>query len=120
MELTPFNLYLWQLANKVIMAALIFAAISTLYTILVLGPAGSEVEKEDYPAFIKRWRVKLSATLALVFALVCIFTPSSKDLAVMFVIPAIAKSDFAKKDMPELYEMALEKLKSELQPKGAK
>jgi hypothetical protein len=40
--------------------------------------------------------------------------PSSKTIAAMVVIPEIANSDVIKRDIPDIYEAAIGKLRAEL------
>ena len=40
-----------------------------------------------------------------------VLLPSSKTIAMMYVIPKMADSEVIKKDVPEMYEMAKEALR---------
>ena len=43
-------------------------------------------------------------------------TPSTRTLAAMYIVPAIANSKAIQKDFPELYDLAIGKLKEQLAP----
>ena len=40
--------------------------------------------------------------------------PSSRTIALMYVLPRVAESDVIQRDVPELYRLAIDALKSEL------
>lgn len=54
---------------------------------------------------------KIGGIAAVLFAITATFTPSSKTIAMMYVIPKLADSEVIKKDVPEMYEMAKEALR---------
>ena len=82
-------------------------------------PCPSDVEKK-YTMFA----VKLCLiTVSIWISLSCIdcFIPSTKQMAMMKVIPAIANSEFAadmSKDAKELYKMGIEAIKEQLTNKN--
>ena len=45
-----------------------------------------------------------------------IFTPTSKEMAMIYVVPHIAESQVIKQDIPELYDMGVAALKDWLKP----
>ena len=47
--------------------------------------------------------------IALIF--LYIFTPSGKELAAIYVLPKVVESDVVQEDLPEIYELAKERLK---------
>lgn len=56
-------------------------------------------------------------TACIIGAICLIFhtlTPSSKNLALIYVLPRIADSKVIQKDLPELYDMAIVGLKSKM------
>lgn len=57
---------------------------------------------------------KASLISAIILSLILTFIPSSKVLATMIILPEIANSEVIKKDLPEIYNLAVEKLKTEL------
>ena len=55
-----------------------------------------------------------SVFATFVFTILSVFTPSSKTLAMMVVIPEIAHSKVVQQDLPDIYNAAVEALKSQL------
>lgn len=105
MEITPLTIYLWQLADglkdTVLVMGLLFA-VPTLVCAMI-----GHIE-ESKRALIGS---AFSFVCAMMLFLVGIFTPSSKTIAMMYVIPKLADSEVIKKDVPEMYEMAKEALR---------
>lgn len=112
MTLTPFTVYLIMQADNV---CGLFVGLTILSGSagLILGIARAA---EDY---IAKTRVYVTVATIFVIGLLGIAAmPSTKTLAAMFVVPALANSDFIKKDAPELYDLAIGKLKEQLKPTG--
>ena len=57
---------------------------------------------------------KATLISAIILSLILTFIPNSKVLATMIILPEIANSEVIKKDLPEIYNLAVEKLKTEL------
>jgi len=70
------------------------------------------VEKVKTPT----WAHATAGSFFVVGALAATLMPSTKTLCAMFVVPAIVNSQAVQKDFPELYALAVEKLKSQLTP----
>jgi len=106
--MTPFTIYLWQLADNlrcllgVVAILLGFAAGFILFI--------STVEQEAF--LVKVGAIFLVATL--LFGACATLMPSSKTIAMMVAIPAIANSEPIQKDLPELYQLAKEALKEQI------
>jgi len=133
MEISPFTVYLWQQADSFIT---IFKAGSLVLCILcivslvllVMSLAASETssynskERNDEitAAATAFFRTKFLPCFAIsVFA--CLFTsaiPSTKTIAVMYVVPTIENSKPFQQDLPELYQMGVEALKAQLAPQN--
>lgn len=62
-------------------------------------------------------RLLLAATVT---ACLATFIPSSKTIAVMVIAPAIVNSKPVQEDVPELYNLAVDALKSSLKDKVSK
>lgn len=63
------------------------------------------------------WLPKRTVICVAVFSfLAAVLMPSTKTLCAVVVVPAIANSEAVQKDFPELYTLAVEKLKEQLAP----
>lgn len=47
--------------------------------------------------------------------LVLVFTPTTKEMAMIYTVPAITRSDVVREDLPELYDYGVKVLKQQLQ-----
>lgn len=66
-------------------------------------------------------RVATLTTMALILvAIACAFTPSTRSLAAIHVVPALANSQAVKTEVPELYELAKEALRGAIETGGQK
>lgn len=63
-------------------------------------------EKAGYHRWMKRFGITVFTVLIL-----GMFIPSSKEMAMFYVVPRIAESDVIKRDVPELYDMGVSALK---------
>lgn len=117
MTLTPFTIYMIMQADTIISAcqtvAIIGLAASGLAAMLL--PILCEVVQENRE-ILKSFPKKTIAAVFMVCALGYILIPSTKTLAAMIVVPAIANSQAVQKDFPELYDLAVNKLKEQLAP----
>lgn len=59
-------------------------------------------------------RAKKMTVLSIISSIILTFIPNKETFAAMIIIPEIAKSDAIKKDLPEIYDMAIKKIKDEL------
>lgn len=57
---------------------------------------------------------KLFAIASFMFALGLVLTPTTKEMAMIYAVPAISRSDIVREDIPELYELGVEALKEKL------
>lgn len=66
-----------------------------------------------------RWTSYLSVIACV---LVLVFTPTTKEIAMIYAVPAITRSDVVREDLPELYDYGVKALKEQLiewsEPKG--
>lgn len=79
----------------------------------------SEGEEEFHPAMKFKLRTFfISIALLAVFFLVSVFVPTTKEMAIIKVLPAISNSKFISDDLPkeakEIYMLAKEALKKKL------
>lgn len=88
-------------------AAIVFfsACIETAYE--------EEIEEMWHSKFAKntrRWLFTLLATSVLAL----VFVPTTKEMAMIYAVPAITRSDFVREDLPELYDYGIDALKEQL------
>ena len=106
--MNPLLIYIWGQADSIRPAlgiiAVITLIIATIATICFYVETG-------------RFSSKLTIFIGL-FIFTCgfcsVFMPSSKTIGYMIVIPEIIKSKAVQQDLPEIYNLAVEKLKEEL------
>lgn len=103
MNISPLDIYLWQSADKLIVFSVVIAVMAAALFVATL-------EMPDI------WTA-IFAGVALVFTATAVLIPSSKTIAMMFVIPQIANSEIIQKDAPELFKSAIEAAKEALKPK---
>lgn len=116
--MTPLNIYLWQTADKLLMASVVTTVI--LGSVFVFGMSffsseGSRLKKEEAAFVVKT--LKLLGALTFISFASAILIPSSKTIALMYVLPEIANSKVMQQDVPELYDMAVKALKDQLSSK---
>lgn len=117
--MTPFTIYLWGIADNVhdmiSFAAIVSLVAGMLASIFVFIALSEGVDKEE-KVFLKRL-LKSILSFAAFSSILSALTPDSKTVAAMVVIPAIAQSEAIQKDAPELYKMAIDRLKETLAEK---
>lgn len=106
--MTPFTIYLWQLADSIkdlfgVVAIILGCAAGFLLFIATL---------EQEALLVKIGAILLVATF--LFGACTALIPSSKTIAMMIAIPAIANSEPIQKDLPELYQLAKDALKEQI------
>lgn len=106
--MTPFTIYLWQLADNIKdlfgVATLSFGGVAGFVLFI------SFLEEDKNSA-----KIGLVALLAALISGACTtLVPSSKTIAMMVAIPAIANSEPIQKDLPELYQLAKEAMKEQI------
>jgi hypothetical protein len=113
--MSTFEIWMWLKLDDVNNLLGLFFTIYVLLWVIISGFTFYLYITECEDEFI---RVKKIFKILLFFIPVWFivnFTPSTKEYAVIKVLPKIANSDFTKqiqKDMPEIYTMAIEKMKS--------
>lgn len=116
--MTPLNIYLWQTADSfdtsLSMLSFVCAVPGTfllLFSILAEG----DFEKTMLDA-CRKIGIRALVTCAIAATLATLL-PSSKTIALMYVLPEIANSKVMQQDVPELYDMAVKALKDQLSSK---
>lgn len=95
---------------------LMSVAVAVIYVCIFMNMADGDNEE-----VVRLWNLKgnkkfrrwVYALFALSIATVT-FVPSTKEMAMIYAVPAIARSDFAREDLPELYDYGMDALKEQL------
>lgn len=114
-------LYIWTRLDPILTASIITAVISGL--ISAVCSIGWSVETSTYggetdDAKLCKMVVKKCLPVFVVSAILCVFVPSQKDAAMIYVVPKMAQSETfnaISKETPEITKLALEALKETLQ-----
>ena len=112
MNITPSTIYWISVLDSILGVAVLIAILSGIAAIILMPMAATE--DEDEPSLIKKW-LAIAASAFVVSIVTCIFTPSAKTSAAMYVVPAIANSEKLQGVTDGIYDLALEWLK-ELKP----
>lgn len=124
--MNTFTIYLWGILDDVrigcvylICVAAVLAIAPILIVAAMSGKGYLETEK-DYQirrskgnSILKLTKIFLPVSLALLMIRTLI--PSSNTFAAMVIVPEITNSDVIKKDLPDLYRAAMDKLKESLE-----
>lgn len=120
MNITPLTIYLWQLAD-VIRDAFGFPAIVLSLLSLIGAVIWAVLPREEWDDEESKRRFNRIRWAITFISLVCsagyVLIPSSKTIAMMVVIPKIAESKVIQKDLPDIYNAAIQALKDQLQKK---
>lgn len=126
--MTPFNIYLWQQADSIVHVICFLAVSSTVISIAIaiwtcIYEKGYHESREEFKkrrtddvkhGVYMLWRaVPLTIFTWGLYALL----PSSKSIALIVALPAIANSEPIQKDLPEIYKLAKDALKEQLSSK---
>ena len=118
--MTTTVIYLWGIADDfntavigISVAAFVLAAAALLFSV------ACKAESDEEGAAVAMLAFKKAFVMGFATLTVSVLVPSSKTIAAMVVIPAIAQSDAIKRDLPEIYSAAVSKLKEELGIKEA-
>jgi|LakMenEpi03Aug12_release.lakeMendotaPanAssembly.Ray.scaffolds.fasta_scaffold742361_1 subtilase family serine protease len=113
MNITPLTIYLWQLTDKFGSAVIVFSVACAIFAIVsYVASTYPDLDDEDRPKIRKSgFRCMIVAVTTLLFSA---FIPSSNTVAMMVVIPEIAKSKMMQQDLPDIYNAAVKALKDQL------
>ena len=132
MNISPWEIY-WVLQLDSISAALLFLSVSgiVISIALTIWNGLSRYDANEYPTLCNReereaaWavrgairRVILAVSLPL-FAINA-FIPSSKTMAAMIIVPAIANNDTIQREAGDLYALAKAALRDAVKPDSKK
>lgn len=104
-----------QTVCTIILAFSVAAALFSLIARIMLVTEGETDEDVSY-----RTAKKINNMSFLFIGLSLLagtFVPTSKEMAMMYVVPHIAESQVIKQDMPEIYDMGVKALKDWLKTK---
>lgn len=108
--------------NAILSIAGVIMSFALLFLIVVyfgetVSANGQEDEKELN--IMKKWIKGL--LLPWIFVLLgVLFIPTSKELAMIYVVPSITESQVIKQDLPEIYDLGVKSLKNWLKDKAEK
>ena len=101
----------------VLASAALFVCIfaTVIYGCVIGGCASADGSIEEI------WRTKLATSarrwilwVAGLSVATLVFLPSSKEMAMIYAVPAITRSDFVREDLPEIYDYGVKALKEQL------
>lgn len=111
MTITPATLY-WLTRLDSICGLMVFliilCAFGALATAMQWGVNEPIDEEEKAP--YKKW-FKRESIVALICGLILTFLPTTKEMAMIYVVPHISESQVIKQDIPELYDLGVNALK---------
>lgn len=105
--MSPWQMWLWLKLDAIQMLCVSGATVSIL--LLCFSP----LVRMDFPEFAERWMKRLGVLLAC-FTVLGVACPSTKQAALIWAVPALVNSKVVQQDIPEVYELAIEKLKESL------
>lgn len=117
MTITPAQLY-WISRLDNICGLSIVILVFSIIAIIITGVAwaiNEPYDDEDKIPYKKSLRI--STTAIIIGALISMFVPTTKEMAMIYVVPAINQSEVIQKDLPELYDLGVQALKDILKPK---
>ena len=115
MTITPFQIYLWQQLDQiidVINGSLIIGIIVTIIGAFLWFMFDHDISESTH-ASIKKYVFRLHIPLLIFLTISKCLLPSSKTCAMIIAVPAIIDSKPIQKDLPEIYDMAVNALKEQ-------
>lgn len=99
-----------------------FAGIALLFLTIFCIIASFDKDDPDAPTFHKMFKKFINILILpwIISLLGLLFVPSSKEMAMIYVVPNLAESQVVKKDIPEIYDLGVEALKDWLKDKKSK
>lgn len=92
---------------------LTFIASLALFVVCMETADSEEMKEIWYSKFAKNTRRLLFTTLTT-STLALVFVPTTKEMAMIYAVPAIIHSDLIREDLPELYDYGVNALKEQL------
>lgn len=119
MTITPATMYWLTRLDSIngICGFILFVCLVGVFITAIQWGVNEPIDEEQEP--YKKW-FKRETIAAIICSLVLTFLPSSKEMAMIYVVPHIAESQVIKQDVPELYDLGVSALKDWLktQKKG--
>lgn len=76
---------------------------------------GTCTKEETIEAWHKYKKARLASYISIIVCvLALVFTPTTKEMAMIYAVPAITRSDAVREDLPELYDYGVKALKQQL------
>ena len=93
MHLTAWQVYLWLKLDDLdlLLSLAAFACFGYAFIVFVVGINLAEYW-EEFTDFIKKFKLKLSLFMMLIFFVLDVLLPSTKQFALIYVLPKIANS----------------------------
>lgn len=119
MTITPATMYWITRLDSIggLMCFILFACVLGIAITAFQWSIDEPIDEEKEP--YKKW-FKRETITAIIAALILTFVPSSKEMAMMYVVPHIAESQVVKQDIPEVYNLGVDALKDWLKQKKTK
>lgn len=108
--------------NAILSIAGIIMSFALLFlTVVYFAETVNATDQEDEKELnvMKKWIKGL--LLPWIFVILgVLFIPTSKELAMIYVVPSITESQVIKQDLPEIYDLGVKSLKNWLKDKAEK
>lgn len=106
--MTAFQVWLWLALDKIANLMIILVAVSVL--LLFFRCMFRDLSRK------KMWDFGCTglALAIMLFAVLATVTPTTKQAAIIYAIPKLSQSSMVTNDLPEVYGMAIEALKSKI------
>lgn len=79
----------------------------------------AKLDKHESAGVLYKWTIA-AAIIACVGVFGVIFVPTTKEMAAIYAIPAISRSELVQKDNPEIYDMGVQYIKTKLKAENEK
>lgn len=119
MTITPSTLY-WITRldgiNSALLTSMVVSIAVFLFCIWVLIGSWAESEsplseQDEKDIKVVKKYTKISGILVLFFIILTVLTPTSKEMAMIYVVPHLSESQVIKQDIPEVYNLGVKALK---------
>lgn len=120
--MNPFLLYLVLILDNILgllVTTVLISGVGCLLSIALLPMLFDDCmfddrkQAEAVRLIVAKWRKRLVIAFCI-SAVLLTFVPSTKQCAVIYVVPKIANNETLQEDCKELYELAIQKMKQEL------
>lgn len=110
MTITPATMYWLTRLDSIngLCCFILFACVVGVCITAIQWGVNEPIDEEQ--ELYKKW-FKRETIIAIICSLVLTFLPSSKEMAMIYVVPHLAESQVVKQDIPEVYELGVKALK---------